>query len=110
MADLGITLRGEEAAMKLLGLKWKREPEPCHDCLMFLTRRPDSLRFATASSDSHLDQVTEIWDLPERKMLYRLQTPNAQSVAFEWLQNDDFVTGGHDCMLTIWQDDHVVKR
>lgn len=113
MAGIGRTLRGErseEAAMGRLGLKWKREPEPCHDTLLFLTRSPDSLRMATASSNFHSDQVTEIWNLPDRQMVSRLQTPDAQTVAFEWVQNEAFVTGGHDCNLTLWQGDQAMTR
>lgn len=111
--DIRTSYRGvetEKKALELLGLKWKKEPEPCHDYLQFLTRRPDNLRLATASSDYHVDQVTEIWDLPDRKMLYRLQTPNSKTMVLAWLMNDAFMTGGQDCILTLWQDDHVVKR
>ena len=61
MASFEWALRGEareKAAVGLLGLKWKREPEPCHDYLMFLSRSPDSSLLATASSNFHLDHVT----------------------------------------------------
>lgn len=108
-----LTHRGsktERRAVELLELKWERQPEPCHDYLLFLTRSPDSLRMATASSDFHIDQVTEIWDLPERRMIHRLQTPNAETMSLEWLQQDAFVTGGYNCLLTVWQADRVVSR
>jgi len=78
----------EARAVELLGLKWERKPEPCHDYLLFLTRSPDSLRIATASSDFHADQVTEVWDLPGREMVYRMETPNAETMSLEWLQKD----------------------
>lgn len=100
----------EETALKLLGLKWEPSPMHNHDYLFFLTRSPDSTRLATASSDFHLDSVTEIWDIPGRSLLYRLPTPNTNTMYLEWLQNQAYVTGGHDCLLTIWQEDQVTAR
>ena len=101
-------LSPEQAALKLLGLKWERQPEPCHDHLLFLTRSPDSLRFATASSEFYSDHVTEVWSLPERKLLYRLPTPNAETMSLDWLQGDGFVTAGHDCVVSVWQGNRKV--
>lgn len=45
-----------------------------------------------------------------RNLLFRLQTPNTETMYLEWLQNEAFVTGGHDCLLTIRQEDQVVTR
>jgi len=98
----------QTTALGLLGLKWERCPEPCHDYLFYISRSPDSLRLATGSSDLHTDHVAEIWDLPERKMSHRLQTPGASALSFEWLQDAAFVTGGHDLLLTIRREDGVL--
>jgi len=100
----------EETALELLNLQWEQPPEPCHDYLFFLTRSPDNCRFATASSEFHTDSVTELWDLQDRKLLFRLPTPDTETMYLEWLQNGAFVTGGHDCLLTIRQEDQVVAR
>lgn len=100
----------EEAALKLLELKWERSPSPCHDYLFYISRSPDHLRLATASSDSHTDNVTEIWELPERRMSYRLQTPGASAISLEWLKDEAFVTAGHDSLLTIRREDSVLGQ
>lgn len=102
--------KAEETALQLLGLKWQPSPTYRHDYLFFLTRSPDNTRLATASSDFHLDSVTEIWDIPEKSLLYRLSTPDTSTMYLEWLPNQAFVTGGHDCLLTIRQEDQVIAR
>lgn len=98
----------EQVIFGLLGLKWERQPEPCHDYLLFLTRSPDSLRFATASSEIYIDHVTEIWSLPERKLQHRLSTPNAETMSLDWLLGDKVVTAGHDCMVSVWRGNRKV--
>lgn len=105
-----LPLQSEKTALRLLGLKWKRDPEPCHDYLLFLTRSSDSKYLATASSETHIDHVTEIWNVEERSMLRRLETPNAGTMSLDWISSDRFVTVGHDCVLSIWTGDQVLSR
>ena len=100
----------ENAALNLLELKWERTPSPSHDYLFYISRSPDNLRMATASSDSHTDHVTEIWEIPERRMSYRLQTPGASAISLEWLKDEAFVTAGHDSLLTIRREDSVLGQ
>ena len=94
----------------LLGLKWKREPEACHDYLLFLKRDGESGDVATASSKGYVDSVTEIWDARERRMRWRLETPNAGTMALSWLSPSVFLTSGHDCHLSLWQDNTLLNR
>lgn len=100
----------QTTTLGLLGLKWERPPEPCHDYLFYISRSPDNLRLATASSAFYTDHIAEIWELPERRMRYRLQTPGASAISLEWLQERAFVTSGHDSLLTIRREDEVLGR
>lgn len=92
-------------ALNQLSLKWEEEPEPCHDFRLFLKRSRDDACFCCASSSSHTDLVTEIWDAEERVMLQRFPSPRTQTSCMDWLSDhSSFVTGGHDTTLTLWRE------
>ena len=94
-------------ALRSLRLKWESPPEPCHDLRVFITRSRDEGYFATASSEWYADNVMEIWDVKGRTMLKRLDTPNTKTSCLDWLDNGDFVTGGHDCTVSIWRNEVI---
>ena len=99
-------LISHEVAVGRLALKWERQPEPCHDYLQFLKKSRDESLLCTASSSVYTDIVTEIWDVSEKTILERIQTPNTQTSCMDWLSDNAFLTGGHDNTMTLWRDNH----
>jgi len=83
------------------------QPEPCHDFRQFLKRSRDNVLLCCASSNSYLDQVTEVWDVQERLLLDRFPSPGTQTSCMDWLSDRTaYVTGGHDTTLTLWREGH----
>ena len=101
---------GDQEAVKKLGLKWERTPEPCHDYHFFLKKSRDNSLLATSTSTPQSDHVTEVWSTEECTMQLRVMTPHTEAACLAWLSDNSFVTGGHDCSLTLWRDEQRVHR